>query len=135
MSDTTPTTTAKAPPAVKAKYMDLYGEIMDKSKAKVGQLRRNINAGRSVEIKNMINLYGAHIEAKSKDARDRIQRHKADIAKLQAEHTKHVYKIQREMAEKQREKDAFFIDFIKGLDPKTSRRAQMEYHERFGVTM
>jgi len=120
---------------VKDSYYDLYGEIMDKDKAKVGQLRRNINAGRSVDIKNIINRYGDYIEAKRKDTIALIHKHKSDIAKLQAEHTTQIYKIQREMHAEHTEKERFFIDFIKNLDPKTKRQAQSQYHEKFGSFM
>ena len=120
---------------VKPTYYTLYREIMEKDKSKVSEIRRNINAGRCQETKEVINRYGAYIEAKRKETIERIKKHNTQIAELKAKHTAELYKTQREIHEKQSEKDRFFIDFIKNLDPKTKRQAQSDYHERFGTFM
>ena len=120
---------------VKPTYYTLYREIMEKDKSKVSEIRRNINAGRCQETKEVINRYGAYIEAKKKETIERIKRHTNEINELKAKHTAELYKTQREIHQKQSEKDRFLIDFIKSLDAKTNRRAESEYHERFGTFM
>ncbi len=120
---------------VKPTYYTLYREIMEKDKSKVSEIRRNITAGRCQETKEVINRYGAYIETKHKETMERIKRHKHEINELKAKNTADLYKQQREIHEKQVEKERFLIDFIKSLDPKTKRQAQSDYHERFGTFM
>ena len=120
---------------VKPTYYTLYREIMEKDKSKASEIRRNINAGRCQETKAVINRYGAYIEAKKKETIERIKRHTNEINELKAKHTAELYKQQREIHQKQSEKERFFIDFIKNLDPKTKRQAESQYHEKFGSFM
>jgi len=132
MSDTP---TEKPAKPVKDTYYALYGEIMDVTKSQITAIKKDINRGKRKDRKEVINRYGAYIETKHKETMERIKRHTHEINKLKAKHTAELYKQQRSLHDKQVEKERFFIDFIRGLDPKTKRQAQSDYHERFGTFM
>lgn len=127
----TPTTT-RQDDKIKMKYFDYYADATDTPTKKVGQLRRDINRGKSLSLKHIIVGYGRLLEQKGNETMKRIKRHKEEILALKKEHNIECEKRVRDMYDKQQEKIRLYEDFISTLDKRTIRRFDDMHYDKYG---
>ena len=112
-----------------------YKKATKCNNAQLSQMKGDIKRGKCKSHKIMIEGYGAMLKAqkdllehKKKYYEEKIKEVKRESYRIQQEEIKRISNIARE-------DERFMIDFIQSLDPKTVRRANDEYWEKFGRVM
>lgn len=116
-------------------YWAWYKKATKCNNAKLSQMKRDIRRGQSKNMRIIIEGYGAMLKAqkdllehKKKYYEEKIKEVKRESYRIQQEEIKRISNIARD-------DERFMIDFIQSLDPKTVRRANDEYWEKFGRVM